>query len=114
MEILVKAYLSLGAINPLYFWATNLRKADEHSHIINSGLLHICLVNYTHGRNLCTHVFTYAPKESGRQGGRYTTNLCLRFAYVLHCNSSAIQAEALDEVASRVPLPPLVCWLTWD
>lgn len=70
MEQLFKTYLSLDVFNPLSFRAANLREADEHFHIINSGLLHICLVNYTHGRHLCTHVFTYVAcpeEESGRQ-----------------------------------------------
>lgn len=80
MEKLFKTYLSSGAFNPLSFWATNLRRADEHSHIINSGLLHICLVNYTHGRNLCTHVLTYVACPKGEWEAGWEVHYKLMFA----------------------------------
>lgn len=48
---------------------------------------------------LCSRMLHAPEQEVGggeRRGVGYTRNLCLRFACALHCNSSAIRAEALD------------------
>lgn len=102
MEQLFKTYLSLDVFNPLSFRAANLREADEHFHIINSGLLHICLVNYTHGRHLCTHVFTYVAcpeEESGRQrGATLQTYVC-----DLHMFCTVIRVRYKPRHSTRLP-----------